>query len=106
MENQIFIAQILRQVNVGGKDSYCEVTFVIIKAPTLQEAENLASNYGKSIERSYKNPDGDLVVWKFIQVISVNPALCEQIGDVTEIFAQTYKDMASYEVSLSLRQLE
>jgi hypothetical protein len=106
LTKQIFIAEILREVTVGGKNSYCEVAFIVIKTPTHQEAELLANDFGKSSERSYQNPEGDLVVWKFIKVIGVNPALCEEIGEVTEIFCHMYKNMVSYEASLPLHQLE
>jgi hypothetical protein len=54
VKNQIFVAQILRQVNVAEENSYCEVTFVIIQTPTLQEAEILANNTVLSIEYSAK----------------------------------------------------
>lgn len=106
MEKQLFVAEVLRELYINGKSSYCELAIVIIKASTSQEAESAAEKFGQSQERSYKNEDGGAVSWKFIKVVSLNPALCDEIGDIAEVRCQMYKDVISFESSGPMQRFE
>lgn len=106
MEKQLFVAEVLRELYIDSKSSYCELAIVIIKALSSQEAESAAEQFGQSQERSYKNEDGGAVNWKFIRVVSLNPALCEDIGDVTEVRCQMYRDVLSFDSSGPLQRFE
>jgi Domain of unknown function (DUF4288) len=106
MEKQLFVAEVLRELYVDNKSSYCELAIVIIKASSSQEAESAAEQFGQSQARSYTNADGGVVNWKFIRVVSLNPALCEEIGNTTEIHCQMYKDVLSFESAGPLQRFE
>jgi hypothetical protein len=95
MEKQLFVAEILRELLIAGKQRYYELAIVIIRAVSLAEAETLAHDFGSNQNRSYPNAKGEQVDWKFVKVFSVNPALSEAIGDVTEISCQLFENEAS-----------
>jgi Domain of unknown function (DUF4288) len=99
VEKQLFVAEVLRELYIDGKSSYCELAIVVIRASTSPEAESAAEKFGQSQERFYTNEDGGVVNWKFIKVVSLNPALCDEIGDMAEVHCQMYKDVASFESS-------
>ncbi len=106
MEKQLFVAEVLRELYIDSKNSYCELAIVIIKASSFQEAESAAEQFGQSQKRSYTNADGGTVNWKFVRVVSINPALCEEIGDATEVHCQMYKDIISFESAGLLQKFE
>jgi hypothetical protein len=95
MEKQLFVAEILRELLIAGKQRYYELAIVLIKAGSVAEAEQLAHDFGCTQNRSYPNPAGEQVDWKFVKVFSVNPALSDAIGEVTEISCQLFSDEAS-----------
>lgn len=105
-KKQLFIAEVLKEANIAGQPSYCEVSFVLIKAETSTEAKTIAETFGKESERPFINPNNETVIWKFIRVIDISPSLSEEIGGVSEIHAHIYKNMSSYETALSLRKLD
>ena len=106
MEKQLFVAEVLRELYIDSKSSYCELAIVVIKALSSQEAETAAEQFGRSQERSYINANGGVVNWKFIKVVSLNPALSEEIGNTTEIHCQMYKDVISFESAGPLQRFE
>jgi hypothetical protein len=95
MEKQLFVAEILRELLIAGKQRYYELAIVMIKARSLTEAEKLAYDYGSTQNRSYPNAQGEQVDWRFMKVFSVNPALSEAIGDITEISCQLFDNEAA-----------
>jgi Domain of unknown function (DUF4288) len=106
VEKQLFVAEVLRELYIDSKSSYCELAIVVIKALSLKEAESAAEKFGQSQERSYTNEDGGVVNWKFIRVVSLNPALCDEIGDTTEVRCQMYRDVISFESFGPLQRFE
>jgi hypothetical protein len=95
MKKQLFVAEILRELLIAGKQRYYELAIVVIKAASLAEAETLAYDFGRTQNRSYPNAQGEQVDWKFVKVFSVNPALSEAIGEVTEISCQLFENEAA-----------
>jgi hypothetical protein len=95
MRKQLFVAEILRELLIAGKQRYHELAIVIIKAGSLDDAERLAHDFGSTQNRAYRNVDGEQVDWKFVRVFSVNPALSDVLGEVTEISCQLFDHKAS-----------
>jgi hypothetical protein len=100
MEKQLFVAEILRELLIAGKQRYYELAMVMIKTRSLAEAEKLAYDYGSTQNRSYPNVQGEQVDWRFVKVFSVNPAMSEVIGEITEISCQLFDNEAALPVQI------
>lgn len=103
---QLFIAEIIKEATVAGRAGYCELSFVLLRAGSIAEAEADAVTIGRAARRCYTNQAGECVEWNFVRVESVSPALSDKYESGSEIHAQVYKSLSAYEVAASQRRLE
>jgi hypothetical protein len=60
----------------------------LISALSIEDAEDLAVDVGKSLEHSYQNDNGEIVDWKFISVIEVQDLCEDTLQHGTEVFSE------------------
>ena len=103
MNQQKFIVEVLRQAFIEDQPGYCELGFFSVLAASTDKAGAKAEAFSRSQERVFRNPQGQRVVWKFVRVIEVSPALSEVDAEVVEIHALVYQDMESFNKAVALR---
>lgn len=73
-----------------------EETFMIVKASSLEEAQQKANQHATNHTSSFKNEAGDLIAWKLKHIIDVNQILYDANTDGAEIYARHFHNYQAY----------
>lgn len=73
-----------------------EESFMIIKAGSLDEAQQKAGQHATARTSSFKNEAGDSIVWKLKHIIDVNQVLYDTNTDGAEIYARHFRNYQAY----------
>ena len=73
-----------------------EECFVLIKATSLEQAEDRAWELGKQRETSYQNEAGSTIAWSLKHIVDVASVLDEGFEDGTELYARYFRNYQAY----------
>jgi Domain of unknown function (DUF4288) len=73
-----------------------EESFMILKASSLEEAQQKANQNATAHMSSFKNEAGDSIVWKLKHIVDVNQVLYDANTDGAEIYARHFRDYQAY----------
>jgi hypothetical protein len=73
-----------------------EESFMIVKASSLEEAQQKANQHATAHTSSFKNEAGDSIVWRLKHIIDVNQVLYDANTDGAEIYARHFRNYQSY----------
>jgi len=69
-------------------DSLRELAWVLVHAPSLDEARTKAARLGRDREHAYRNDAGETVSWKFDRVVEVQEIDGAAPEDGIEVFSE------------------
>jgi hypothetical protein len=72
----------------------------LIKASSLEEAEQKAIDYANSQNTSYKNDYGETVTWVVEQIVEVKNLLDDELdlrADAVDLYARSFYDYEAYQ---------
>jgi hypothetical protein len=72
-----------------------EESYFLIRAPSHHVAARKAERVGKLKEHSYKNRDGNEVIWRFVRVLEVQEVLAHDLEEGVEVFSKFVKGRTS-----------
>jgi len=75
-----------------SKDDLWEESIRLIIADNKEMALQKAQNIGKSDETAYKNVQGDMVKWKFVQIERIYEIIEGSISDGCEVFSRFLRE--------------
>lgn len=84
---------LLKSTNQKTSETFFDETFIEIKSNTIEEAKELAEQYGKSCEVSYENQYGETLQITFIEVIHTTSPLRDETefeNGVRELYSQSF----------------
>ncbi|WP_243789931.1 DUF4288 domain-containing protein [Saccharopolyspora gloriosae] len=73
-----------------------EESFVLVKAESDEEAKEKAVSYGKQQAASYPNEDGELITWKFKELIEVKQVEDATFDDGSELYSRFFRNYTAY----------
>lgn len=93
-----YIAKIVFNINInyGSQQTQFDVQLRIIEAINKNEAYSKACSMGKGEEMVFKNEDGNLVDWKFIDVAEVHDLTVLADGALVYDFTHVDEDPHEY----------
>ncbi len=99
MKAKWYVAKVLMQSVVGGDNNgpwLCDEQIHLIRAPDESVAEAKALAIGKTCELSFKNMEGEIVVWQFIGLSELSELWPQsaRIRDGMEITSRLFHDAA------------
>ena len=83
--------------------------FTLIKASSLEKAQEKALAHAKKEEGSYQNVYEETITWTLKQVVDVKAVLYDEFEDATDLYArhfQNYEAYCSFEPLLSSEDLQ
>lgn len=99
----LYVAVLINEISVDGPGHVprFEESFVLLRASSDEEAEQVALAFARAAEHSYLNEDGETVRWTFRQLATVGPALedgvdSERLPAGIEIFSRFFDDLEAY----------
>lgn len=97
-EKYNFIAILLFEAKNTSADTapMYQESFVLIQAPTEEEARRLALEHANQSCTSYENAAGETVEWSLKHVIDVNRTLDDELKHGSELYARHFKDYNAY----------
>jgi hypothetical protein len=97
-KESFYIAVILFESssNVPDYKPLYEECFVLIKAISLEEANEKALVYGREQEGSYQNDNKDMITWSLKQIVDVNSVLYDEFNNGTELYARHFRNYKAY----------
>ena len=99
MKKTLFFAIYIAQSSSDSLDYkplYAE-SFILIKAISLEQAQEIALNYTKQEECSFKNEKGETITWSFKEIIDVNNILSENLEEeVTDLYTRHFRNYKAY----------
>jgi len=75
----------------------CEESTILIEAQDEEDARRKANRLGKQRGHSYRNPYGEKVAWKFVNVIELQDLCEDRIENGTEVFSRLFRKGAKGE---------
>ena len=63
---------------------------MLVSARSEREAVRKAAKLAKGNQHSYRNPNNELVAWKFVEVLEVEEILEGQLGDGVEVYSRCF----------------
>lgn len=75
---------------------FYEESFVLIRASSLEEAQEKANRYAQREQASYFNDQHERITWSLKQVIDVNTVLDEKLEDGAELYARHFTNYEAY----------
>ena len=100
-DGQWYVAALIVQSTVSGPQDYeplADLQFKLIRASHEEEAQQLATELGRSEETSYPNKDGDTVTWRFLGVADLRRVESVDLTHGTEIYSQLFRGLPSFRV--------
>jgi len=73
-----------------------EESFVLVKAESDAEAREKAVEFGKQQAASYPNEDGELITWKFKELVDVKKVEDATFDDGAELFSRFFRNLTAY----------
>ncbi len=73
-----------------------EECFVLVRAPSDDEARARAQQHSTSRQTSFQNAAGQLIHWKLKHIVDVSKILADALDDGSDIYARHFKDYDSY----------
>ena len=97
-EQSFYIAVILYESSSSAPEykHLYEECFVLIKATSLEEANEKALVYSREQEGSYQNEYNNTITWSLKQVVDVNSVLYDEFDDGTELYARHFHNYEAY----------
>jgi len=97
-EQSFYIAVILYESSSSASEykPLYEECFVLIKATSLEEANEKALIYAREQEGSCQNEYNDTITWSLKQVVDVNSVLYDKFDDGTELYARHFRSYEAY----------
>ncbi|MBN9758150.1 MULTISPECIES: DUF4288 domain-containing protein [unclassified Pseudonocardia] len=70
---------------------------VLLRALSLEDAQDLAGRHGHEAETSYTNHAGETVRDRLLHVVDVTPALTDDLTTtVVDVYSRHFRDIAAY----------
>ena len=69
----------------------CEESIILVEADDEKSAEAKAVKHGQEGEHSYENPDGNMVVWRFVKVLETQDLCEEKLYPGVEVYSRLYR---------------
>ncbi|WP_420759278.1 DUF4288 domain-containing protein [Nostoc sp. CALU 546] len=96
-----YIAVVLYESSSNAPDyqPLYQECFVLLKASSLEKAQEKARIYAKKEEVSYKNEDGETITWSLKQVVDVNSVLYDDFdstSDGVDLYARHFRNYEAY----------
>lgn len=97
-KESFYIAVILFESssNVPDYKPLYEECFVLIKANSLEEAQEKTLVYGHAQEGSYQNENKEIINWSLKQIVDVNSVLYDEFDNGTELYARHFRNYQAY----------
>jgi hypothetical protein len=97
-ESFFYIAIILYESNsdISGYLPLYQECFVLIKATSIEEAQEKALAHGNQEQVTYQNENQEIITWSLKQVIDVNPVLDDELDDGSELYARHFRNYQAY----------
>jgi hypothetical protein len=73
-----------------------EESFMLVKANSLEEAQQKTHQYASDRTSTYKNEAGDSITWNLKHVLDVTQVLDDITSDGTEIYARHFRNYRAY----------
>ncbi len=70
--------------------------FTLIKASSLEEAQEKTLAYAKKEEGKFQNEYGETITWSLKQVVDVNPTLYDEFEDETDLYTRHFRNYKAY----------
>lgn len=94
----------------AGARLYYQENFTLIKASSLEEAEQKAANNADLTNTSYENQYGETVTWVLKQIVAVQDVMeGEEIdlhSDTVDFFVRGFDDYEAYQRLYDVKQNE
>lgn len=97
-EQSFYIAVILYESssNVSGYKPLYQECFFLIKACSLEEANEKALLYANQEQVSYENVNNEIITWSLKHIISVDLVVDDEFSDGAEIYARYFRNYDAY----------
>jgi Domain of unknown function (DUF4288) len=97
-ESFCYIAVILYKStsDVPGYLPLYQECFVLIKATSIEKAQEKALAHGNQEQVTYQNENQETITWSFEQLIDVNVVLDDQLDDGSELYARHFRNYEAY----------
>lgn len=86
---QKFVVNAVRQLELDGKNIYCELVNFLVIATSIENAEQLIEKHLKGNEKEFTNSESSKGIWRFVEILSTNPIISEHKG-ITELQVNVY----------------
>ena len=98
----IFISESSRSpIGEAGAKLYYQENFTLIKASSLEEAEQKAADNADLVKVSYENRYGETVTWVLKQIVTVQDVMLEEEidlhSDAVDFFVRGFDDYEAYQ---------
>ncbi|MCX2733315.1 DUF4288 domain-containing protein [Saccharopolyspora sp. NFXS83] len=95
---EFYVALMLIEISSesAAEPQLYEESFVLVKAESDEEAKEKAVGYGKQQAASYHNEDGELITWKFKELIEVKQVEDATFDDGSELYSRFFRNYSAY----------
>ncbi|MFR9729969.1 DUF4288 domain-containing protein [Saccharopolyspora sp. MS10] len=97
-EAEFYVALLLIEISSesAAEPQLYEESFVLVKAESDEEAREKAVGYGKQQGASYPNEDGEIVTWKFKELVEVKKVEDATFDDGAELYSRFFRNYSAY----------
>ena len=94
----VYIAVLVYESSSSSPDykTLFEESFMLIKASSLEEANQKAQEYANAHTYTFNNEVGDSITWKLKHIVDVNQVLYDVDLDGAEIYARHFRNYQAY----------
>jgi hypothetical protein len=94
----VYIAVLVYESSSSSPDykTLFEESFMLIKASSLEEANQKAQGYANAHTCTFNNEVGDSITWKLKHIVDVNQVLYDVDLDGAEIYARHFRNYQAY----------
>ena len=98
MKKSLFFAIVIYQSSSDSLDykPLYQESFILIESFSLEQAQEIAFNYSKQEECSFKNEKGETITWSLKKIIDVNEILSENLEEVTDLYTRHFRNYKAY----------
>lgn len=95
---EFYVALLLIEISAesAAEPQLYEESFVLVKAESAAEAKEKATDYGKQQATSYHNEDGELITWKFKEIVEVKQVEDATFDDGSELYSRFFRNYTAY----------
>ncbi|MCA1190328.1 MULTISPECIES: DUF4288 domain-containing protein [unclassified Saccharopolyspora] len=97
-EAEFYVAVLLIEISSASatEPELYEESFVLVKAESDEEAREKAVDCGKQQAASYPNEDGEIVTWKFKELVEVKKVEDATFDDGSELYSRFFRNYTAY----------